>query len=257
MCIETNLLLHLQLNSVTFYFFVFGATLLQYNLHYLVKKSAISNSMQFEWSRKNKPTHIQLMVVGLILIIAGLLSFHLHHFILLMILGVITLLYSQPILPFKTKKRIKDFGILKISTLVLMWTLVTVWFPANQASVGLLSFQLIFIRRFIFIFVLCLMFDIRDEPVDRRENIRTLPVMVSIKRSYKIVYILLGIFLAISIIQFHNNRNIIEMNAMLISAIATAFIVNFSKKNNSDIVYLACIDGMMLLQAGLVIIGSI
>jgi hypothetical protein len=47
------------------------------------------------------------------------------------------------------------------------------------------------------------------------------------------------------------------MNAMLISTIATAFILNFSKKNNSDIVYLACIDGMMLLQAGLVIIGSI
>lgn len=257
MCIETNLLLHLPLNSTTFYFFVFGATLFQYNLHYLIKKKAVDNSIRFQWSQKNKETHLLLIIGGLILIISSLFTFRLHHFIFLGILGIITLLYSQPILPFKTKKRIKDFGLLKIFTLVLMWTLVTVWFPADQASVGLLSFQLVFLRRFIFIFVLCLMFDIRDEPVDKMENIRTMPVTTGLKNSYNIAYILLGSFLAISVFQFYYNHNLIELNAMIISCFVTAFMIHFSKKNNSDIVYLAGIDGMMILQAALVIIGSI
>ena len=39
---------------------------------------------------------------------------------------------------------------------------------------------------------------------------------------------------------------------MLLSAAATFFAVELTKKTNSDFVYLAGIDGMMLLQAMLV-----
>jgi hypothetical protein len=48
-----------------------------------------------------------------------------------------------------------------------------------------------------------------------------------------------------------------QLIAMLVSAAATAVVIEVSKKNSSDIFYLACIDGMMLLQAGLVIFASL
>ena len=44
---------------------------------------------------------------------------------------------------------------------------------------------------------------------------------------------------------------------MLISGVATIITIEYSKIHNSDIVYLACIDGLMLLQAGLVIFASL
>lgn len=257
MCIETNLLLHLRLNNPSFYLFVFGATLVQYNMHYLFKTTAAVNSRRLTWSIKNKNIHKSLIAFGVALIIYSLFSFHLTHFIFLLVLGGIAFLYSFPFLPFTNKKRIKDFGLLKIITLGLLWTLVTVWFPADEVNVTGLSFQLIFLRRFIFIFILCLLFDIRDTEVDRRENIATFSVKLGVKRSYILCYLLLIMFIALSVIQFIHLPDIKQLIAMLISAAATVIIIAYSKKDNSDVIYLACIDGMMLLQALLVIIGSV
>lgn len=257
MCIETNLLLHLRLNTPGFYFFVFGATLVQYNMHYFFKKTAVANSKRLAWSLKNKGVHKVLVVFGLALIIYSLFSFRLHHFIILLVLGAVAVLYSFPFLPFTHKKRIKDFGLLKITTLALLWTLVTVWFPVDGESFLALSFLLIFVRRFIFIFLLCLLFDIRDIEVDRKENIATLAVKLGEKNSYVLCYILLIIFITLSAIQFIYRPDTIQLAAMLLSAAATIITIEFIKKNNSDVVYLACIDGMMFLQALLVIIGSV
>ena len=256
MCVETNLLLHLPLNSVGFYLFVFGATLVQYNLHYLAKKTALPGSARFRWSKKNAGSHKILAAAGLILIIVGLFSFQLRHFIFLSLLGFITLLYSQPVLPFK-RKRLKDFGVLKIFTLTLLWTVVTVWFPVSQALYTDTSFLLIFLRRFIFIFILCLVFDIRDMEVDGRENRRTIPVILGEKKAYLISYILLVLFAALTFVQHLKTPDLVQLNAMLLSAGATFIMIEFTKKNRSDLAYLASIDGMMLLQAALVMIGSI
>ena len=257
MCVETNLLLHLPLNNTGFYSFVVGATLVQYNLHYLAKKTALPNSMRFRWSKKNSQAHKVLAAAGLILLVAGLFSFQLHHFIFLLFLGIITALYSLPVLPFTNRKRLKDFGILKILTLVMLWTFVTVWFPVSQVYYTDVSFLLIFFRRFIFIFVLCLVFDIRDIEIDSKENRRTIPVITGTKTAYIICYILLVVFILLSLIQYLKIPDIGQLNAMGISAAATFVMIEYTKKNKSDIAYLGCIDGMMLLQAVLVVIGSI
>ena len=203
----------------------------------------------------NKTTHCLLITTGIIPVIMSLFSFGIYQFIFLFVSGIITLLYTVPVLPFKSKKRIKDFGILKIVTLALIWTLVTVWFPAGQeANTG--SFQLIFAGRFIFIFILCLVFDMRDVGVDSIENIRTIPLIAGRQNAYRIIYFFLILFILISLLQYFSTKNFIQFNAMLISAFATFFVVKISRKQHSDFFYLACIDGMMLLQAMLVIIDS-
>ena len=226
-------------------------------MHYLFKTTAVENSSRLAWSLKNKNIHKILIAIGIALILYSLFSFHLKHFIFLVALGGIAFLYSFPFLPFTNKKRIKDFGLMKIITLALLWTLVTVWFPMDEINFAGLSFQLIFFRRFIFIFILCLLFDIRDTEVDRRENIATLSVKLGIKRSYLLCYLLLALFVALSMIQYIHLPDTSQLITMLISALATGITIEYSKKNNSDIVYLALIDGMMLLQALLVIFAAI
>ncbi len=257
LCIETNVLLHLQLNHISFYFFVFGATLVQYNMHYYFKTTAVVNSRRLIWSLKNKDVHKILIAFGAALIIYSLFSFRFHHLVILLIFGAISFLYSFPLLPFTNKKKIKDYGLLKIVTLSLLWTLVTVWFPVVEVDVSGLSFQLIFLRRFIFIFILCLLFDVRDTEIDRKENIATLSVKFGVKKCYLLCYFLLAIFAGMSVIQFIYSHDAMQLIAMLISALATFIVIQISKKNNSDMVYLACLDGMMLLQALLVIFASL
>ncbi len=169
----------------------------------------------------------------------------------------LSLFYTHfPYYLLRIKKRIKDFGLLKIVTLAFLWTLVTVWLPVDETNFSGFSFQLVFLRRFMFIFILCLLFDIRDTEIDRKENIATLSVKLGIKNSYTLCYLLLIIFILPSIIQFIYLYDSIQLMAMLISAAATAIIIEYSKKNNSDVVYLFYIDGMMLLQALLVIFTS-
>lgn len=89
---ETNVLLDVPLNTFSFYCFVFGATLVQYNLHYYAKKVAVKNSERLAWSLNNKNIHLILLVVGGAFIIYSLFSFHLQHFIILAGLGGIAFL---------------------------------------------------------------------------------------------------------------------------------------------------------------------
>lgn len=256
MCIQTNVLLGLPLNNFYFYLFIFGATLLQYNLHYLFKITAVHNSRRLTWSQQNRNVHKLLIVLGCIFIIVSLFSFQLKHLIVLSVLGIISFLYSFALLPFTTK-RIKDFGLLKIITLALLWTIITVWFPVSEINISGPSFQLIFLRRFIFIFVLCLLFDIRDIEIDRKANISTLAVLLGKERAYILCYSLLIVFASLSVVQFFITGNVVELIAMVISAIFTVITINISKQHIPDYVYLGFIDGMMLLQALLVSVGSI
>ncbi|CAN5162818.1 hypothetical protein BH09BAC2_BH09BAC2_14060 [soil metagenome] len=256
LCIETNILLNVSLNSFSFYAFVFGASLVQYNFHYFIKTTANSHSARLSWSLAHRNVHIFLILFGIVLIMISLLSFHLKHFIFLVLLGSISFVYSFPLLPF-SKKRIKDYGLMKIITLALMWTLVTVWFPIVESDFASLSFQLIFIRRFIFIFVLCLLFDIRDIPVDSAEHINTLPVRFGPKRSYQLAYFLLLIFSLLTVVHYFNYHDVVQFIAMFTSAITTGVVVYFASKYKGDLYYLAVVDGMMILQAFLVISGKL
>jgi 4-hydroxybenzoate polyprenyltransferase len=256
-CIETNILLGLPLNSFSFYCFVFGATLLQYNLHYSTKKIAVKNSERLRWSHNNKKVHFFLLIVGALLIFFSFFSFHLKHFLILGCLAAISFLYSFPFLPLGKKRRIKDYGLLKIVTLSLLWTLVTVWFPVNTLPVNELLFMFVFGKRFIFMFILCLLFDVRDIEIDRKEKINTLPVMLGRKKSYNLSYGLLVVFLAITLLQYFYLPQLSFFIAMVLSALITFIMIERTKKTNTDFIYLAGIDGMMLLQALLVYLFSL
>lgn len=256
-CIETNIVFGVPLNHFSFYCFVFGATLTQYNLHYISKKVAVKDSERLSWSLDNKKIHIVLLFTGILLILFSFFSFHLKHFGILIALGGIAFLYSFPFIPFGKKKRIKDYGILKIITLSLLWTLVTVWFPVNSMDVETNLFIFVFVKRFVFMFILCLLFDIRDIEIDSNEKINTLAVFIGKRKSYFLAYILLIVFIALSVVQYQYFPQSAFLPAMLLSAAATFVAIEITKKSNSDFVYLAGIDGMMLLQAALVYLFSL
>lgn len=256
LCMETSLLLNLPFNSFYFYLLVFSATLGQYNIHYFIKHDANPDSDRFFWSIQNKQIHLILNIIGAVGVIIGLFHLQRGNFMVLGIIALITILYSFPFLPFKKKKRLKDFGLLKILVLTYVWTLITVWFPMVSLTKITPDFQLIFMQRFFFMLALCLAFDIRDVSSDSKKGINTLPITLGKRWSYILIYAALVCFLILSIIHFRQTHQFMQLNALIISALATYFMIEQAKNNNTDIFYLAGIDGMMLLQAILVFIGT-
>ncbi len=254
--IETNQLLGIPLNSPSVYTFIFGATLLQYNLHYLFKKGTVPDSVRDNWSLSNILTQKLLIITGFLMIGFSIWSLESRHFGVLVVLAVLASLYSLPILPFK-RKRLKEYGLLKIILLSLEWTLVTVWFPADQSGIDPTSYWLVFVRRFVFMFVLCLAFDIRDMHTDRLAGIRTMPVRLGSPMAYRIADLCLILFLLLSVWQLGHTGNFIFFHAMLLSAMATKWMLEKTKKSDNEYLYLAGVDGMMLVQALLVAIGTI
>lgn len=256
LAIETNLLLSQPLNDPAVYLFIFGATLLQYNLHYFFKGSAAATNIRETWSFKNRLTQKILIAAGILLVAGSIWQLENRHFLVLAVLAVLAALYSLPLLPFR-KKSLKEYGLLKISLLSLEWTLVTVWFPADQAGIDPTTYWLVLFRRFIFMFVLCLLFDIRDFHADQQKGIRTLPVRLGIRNAYALADSGLVVFLLLSIWQLLHAGNFIFFHAMLLSALATKWMLELTKKSDNEYLYLAGVDGMMILQALLVVIGTI
>ncbi|MBX5439121.1 MAG: UbiA family prenyltransferase [Thermoflavifilum sp.] len=252
MSIETNLLLHLPLNHFFFYLFIFSATLFQYNMHYYIKTTANIHSARFAWSMAHRNMHLIFVGTGIVGMLVSLAFLTLKHYLALLCIGVISAMYSLPVLPFQKRKRIKDFGLLKIITLSLVWTLVTVWFPVIHLHSIDAAFWLVFLRRMIFLFVLCLAFDIRDVPVDAREGIRTLPVSIGVKNAYLLIYVLLILFVALSIWYLFYLPEPMPLAAMIISALATYWVIDYARRHRHDMAYLLGVDGMMILQALLV-----
>ncbi len=249
LCIETNILLHLPLNIYSFYCFVFGATLVQYNLHYLIKPLSANASERHLWSSGKKYIHEVLVTAGVACIFFSFIHFRLHHFIIIGFLGLIAFVYSFPVIPFGKRKRLKDFGFAKIITLSLMWTFVTVWFPAANFNIEKNLFLFVFFQRLAFMLVLCLLFDLRDIDIDRSENINTIVVLLGKKKSYLLTYFFLIIFMLISAGLFMYSHNKNAFTAMAVSACITFSIIYLTKKIFNDLFYLLCVDGLMLAQA--------
>lgn len=233
--------------------FVFACTLVVYNVHYLLKKSTENLSDQYAWVRKNKQWNYIFLSLGLLL--AAVFMFHLPKFVwqFCILLAIFSFAYSLPFLPFKNKHRLKDFGWLKIFLLSIVWTSVTAILPLlyHQQIVAHYPFEVVL--RFVFLFILCLAFDIRDRDVDLEAGIFTIPNKIGLSKTYmliKILCLLYGVFAIVQYLRFgFEGRLIVHLFTILITYCA----IHYVRKHPSDKNYLLFVDGQMLLNGLLIL----
>ncbi|MEO7801637.1 MAG: UbiA family prenyltransferase [Ginsengibacter sp.] len=253
---QTSILLHLPPNKPLFYCFVFGATLLQYNLPYVINLNRQKSSDQvFSFS----PTSMHHWLAGVATLLMLMSTFSLSPLQILLFTGtgIITILYSFNLVPFTAGKRLKDYGTAKIFTLTISWVIITVVLPVIDKPIPTSTLFFLCGLRLLFLWVLCLLFDIRDIAVDDAAGIKTLPVLMGKSKSRFVCYVLNSIFLIFAVIFCIHYQNLVILNAYIICGAATFLTIKFTKTNNNPVFYLACVDGLMLLQASLIIIGSI
>ncbi|HLS71431.1 MAG TPA: UbiA family prenyltransferase [Chitinophagaceae bacterium] len=229
--------------------FVFANTLIVYNIHYYSKKIPTNISDRAAWSQKNKRTHLVVLIIALLISLFSLFYLSMKIAIICAFLGLISFAYSLPLLPYGKKRKLKEYGILKIVLLSLVWTMVSVYLPIIYYEIAFSDYQLEFYMRFVFMFPLCAAFDIRDMHIDEKYNIKTLPNSLGIENTYKLIHVFIVLWVLLSLWQFLRIGALDRLIINLFFTVLMKIAIDYTRKKTSDIFYLFIIDGLMLFYS--------
>ncbi len=169
-------------------------------------------------------------------------------------LGILSLAYSLPVLPFTAKKRLRDWGILKLLLLSLVWAGVTVLMPMAYWNKTFHAYEVEFLLRIMLMLPLCIAFDIRDRETDKENRIYTLPNALGLRNSFRLIHISLFTFCGLAFWQYIRYPDAGRLLGGLMIALLIRYVVSLSLRHASDIYYLLFVDGMMLVYAGLILL---
>lgn len=260
LCFQTALLLHIKL-SAWFYIFVFCATIASYNFYWLLSGWAFSKTDL----SKYLAGHVSNLWVFFIACFGLVISFFNVQQILPAIAAAagLTFLYAVPLLPIKQLQFTRKAGLLKTILLALTWAFITVWLPYvyareyNAQAYNMQALALLFSIRFVFMLLLCIMFDARDTEVDKIKGLQSLTTLLSAKTVKVIMLLLFAVYLMLGLLFRFYFNNIPQIIAFLITAASVAVIYRLSFKKQDYLFYYFIVDGLMLFSAAATFVASI
>lgn len=242
---QANFLLELNYNHSDYYFFVFFATISSYNFHWLLTTESHADSVRLQWTRENRRWHVIYFIAGLIGAIGFGIKF-IEWWIWLGLAGVLTFLYSAPKIPFAIFQNLRKIAYGKTIFLAGVWTYVTTVLPSIFEWDVENEKWLFIISRFFLIYAICIIFDLRDRDSDKKEGLKSLITILSIKNVTRLFYL----SLLVSVITVMLMRFSIPVKLILIlPAVVTGALYEYSRKNYSDYLYYVVLDGLMMLSS--------
>jgi len=244
MLLETETQLKLNIQSSLFYGIAFFATVLFYNHPYARNYSSYSNNPRSSWCKKNYHFLLinQLLFTVVLCICLVYLSVNYHQKIknmghwswfLLLIFPIIGALYYGNNL-LARRHNLRKIGWLKPFIIGFVWAGMSNVYPIlysnliHQKEYAWDAFSvLLFLKSFMFISMLAILFDIKDYVADSKEELNTLIVKIGLRKT--IFYVItpltiLGLLTFISyalIQQFSFPRMILNMIPYLCLLLAT------------------------------------
>ena len=256
MCMATEKLLLGHIPSVigVLHIFIFGSTLVIYNAHYLFKKMIPGISDRYDWTQQHKYWHYITGISGLILCIITFFQLSWSIRSACVVLCILSIGYSFPIFPVRNNKRLRDVGWVKILLLCSVWTIVTAVLPMLFYHKNQALYPVEIAIRFVLLFILCIMFDIRDMQTDLEGAVYTLPNRIGEQRSYTLIYYNLLLFILLSLIQFLCYHILWRFLGEVATTLFAYWVIGYTRRHSSDRAYLGLADGIMLAYAILVCI---
>lgn len=272
---EASLQQKVTLNSFLYYFFVFVATVLYYTHAYIAEPDGGNANKRSVWYAQHREfirgSQIFLTVLffltGFYLFrenLAGILKLTPLQWAIIAVFPVVAALYYGSVKPAGRRHTLRSNGWLKPFVIGFVWagavTVYPVLFNGIERDMvfepGLLSF-LLFVKNFMFITMLCIMFDIKDYAADSNQQLKTFVVRYGLRKT--IFYILipltligLGTFLSYALLMHFPPLRILVNTVPFILLIIVAYSMH---RRKSILYYLAIIDGLMLVKAVCGIIG--
>ncbi len=248
LCFQTAFLLQINL-PVYLYTFIFFSTIVSYNFYWLLSGYTLSGKSLQIVAQKYYSNIMVLFVAGGGFIFSAIKIPQLWPVIALS--AGLTLLYALPLLPFKIFYAARRAGIIKTFLLAFTWAYVTVYIPYYfSPAANANTLILLFVNRFLFMLMLCIIFDARDTSVDKIRGLQSLTTVLKphtvkhIMTAIFIIYIINGIILRI-----YNHHDTAQIAALFITGAVTALIYFFSLKKQGYFFYYFLVDGLMLFSA--------
>ena len=188
----------LSVKLTTYAVFLFSSTFLVYNFHYLSFKIDFSSTKALINSVLKVQIKTSLKVFLPISIgVSIILFFYLNIItcLLIVLLGAFAFAYSIPIVKWQnTRLKLREISIVKTPLIALVWGITTGLIPILEQNNHIdFSFGLMqVLSRSLFIFALCIPFEMRDLEKDKKSGVGTIAVIYGIKNS-KIAGLLIGI----------------------------------------------------------------
>lgn len=248
-------LMHLPIN-IHLVAFVFFATLCSYNFHYMLGHFSSQKKISFPllFSRYTALLFLSAGGVGVLL---ALSSAHIRWQNVL-IAFALTFVYSLPLLPFKQLAFARKAGFLKTLLLTFTWMFVTAYLPLSQYNMAFTTAGLLLMaKRFLFMLMLCILFDNRDITVDKIRGLSSLATDLSPKAMRWLIAV---VFSALFVINFMLGRHGLSGRVVLalqLSAFINVVIYFLSLKKQGYVFYYFVVDGMMVLMTLLTTVASI
>jgi hypothetical protein len=254
LCFQTDLLLGISTDP-RLLLFIFCATVAAYNFHYC---TGLGHRCRWklklrDWSHLS---HFRLFLLFSLLTILFFLSFGLP--VIPLIFSVfLTLSYSVPLLPLGVAVKLRKFGFVKTALLAFAWAWVTVTLPVAGAAVKiqLPVTALVFLQRFLFVFILCLIFDERDSESDTLAGIHSLATAYSRAIIRRILFGAAGILFLFNCLMgpFVGSRQLLAMQVTLLVTCVVCFL---STNRKGFLFYYVLVDGLMIFSASMCFLAA-
>jgi hypothetical protein len=248
----------LQLSSnIYLYGLVFFAVLSSYNIYWLLSKYALHTTFYLPVFIKKEIKNIFIVMLALVGVIFCYLKSPISLAIILpafVLLG----LYILPLLPIKLIRFTRKAGVLKTIVLAFAWAYVTVAIPLQKSLLHFNNIELFLLtQRFLFMLMLCIIFDSRDSKVDKIRGLHSLTTDISPKMLKYLVQILFLVLFATNFLSKYYSTTGSQSAALQISTLALWVTYFFSTKKQGYLFYYFWVDGLMLFSAIATYIASI
>lgn len=245
---QTSELLKLPI-SLGLYGFVFFATLCSYNFYWIVSKAAFVQPGSLAVLLQEETAGVVILFLSAIGAFFCLITHPLPAgFIITAVL--LTCLYALPLLPFRLLYFTRRAGVLKTVLLAFTWAYVTVFIPLQKSYLLLTNADLfVFSRRFLFMLMLCIIFDNRDKAVDKIRGLHSLATDLKPVYLRILIVLIFVILFTTNFLYRQYGLSFSQSIALHIATLALLVIYFYSTKKRGYIFYYFFVDGMMLFSA--------
>lgn len=248
MVFQTSLLLK-QPVDIFVYGFIFFATCCSYNCYHIVSKTVYMHRQNVAGMIKNEKTGVMVFLLSA----AGLLYCLYQHPLPvthLFAAFLFTCLYTLPVLPFRPLHVLRKAGALKTFLLAFTWAYVTVFLPLQKNYLQLSSTGcIVFTRCFLFMLMLCIIFDNRDKKVDKIRGLHSLATVLQPAPLQVVIYLVFAILFAVNFLYAQYNITLAQSISLHISTLALLAVYFYSLKKRTYLFYYFIVDGMMIISA--------
>jgi len=267
--IEASLQQRIPLNSISFYVFIFAVTALYYTKAYITEKRTNKGNPRSDWYWENKKfvTGSQMFLTAICAIYIGALlirhyNFILHlpfvHWMLMLAFPFSAALYYGVNHRRLGRLSLRKIGWLKPFLIGFVWAGLVNIYPMmffdiehELEYVPDIIGILLFIKNFMFVTVLCIMFDIKDYAADHNLQLKTFVVKAGLRKTIFMILIPLSLLGLSSFILFGIIRHfsVLKIGLNVIPFLLLISVAYSLHKRKSIFYYLIVIDGLMLVKA--------